>query len=67
MIKVITSINYQINQFVWGPVTLAILLGFGLYITVRTGFFQFTKIKDIADNTICREWTELRLKIWNHL
>ena len=52
MIKVITSINYQINQFVWGPVTLAILLGFGLYITVRTGFFQFTKIKDIADNTI---------------
>lgn len=52
MTEFITSINAQVNQFVWGPVTLAILIGFGLYMTIKTGFFQFTNAKDIAQNTI---------------
>mgnify|MGYP001492356355 CR=1 FL=1 len=52
MMGTLIVLNDQINKFVWGPVSLAILLGFGLYMTIRTGFFQFTKVKDIADNTI---------------
>ncbi len=52
MTEIIFLINNKINEFVWGPVTLFILLGLGSYITIKTGFFQFTKVKEIATNTI---------------
>lgn len=32
----------QVNQIVWGLPTLLLILGSGLYFTVRSGFFQFT-------------------------
>jgi AGCS family alanine or glycine:cation symporter len=52
MTELIFLINNRVNEFVWGPVTLFVLLGLGLYITVQTGFFQFANAKDIAINTI---------------
>ncbi len=32
----------QVNQIVWGIPTLLLILGSGLYLTIRSGFFQFT-------------------------
>ena len=32
----------RVNRFVWGIPTLLLILGSGLYLTVRSGFFQFT-------------------------
>lgn len=34
-------INSKIGAFVWGPVMLTLLLGTGLYLSVRGGFIQF--------------------------
>ncbi|MFU0788831.1 MAG: sodium:alanine symporter family protein [Virgibacillus proomii] len=31
----------KISSFVWGPPTLILILGTGLYLTLRLGFFQF--------------------------
>ena len=40
MMEMITSINGAINSFVWGPIMLALLVGTGVYLTVRTGCIQ---------------------------
>ena len=40
----IASINNIINSFVWGPFMLALLVGTGIYISVRTNFLQVSKI-----------------------
>ncbi len=50
--EVILSINSLINGFVWGPVMLVLLVGTGIYLTVRTNFFQFKKSKTILKETI---------------
>ncbi|TQS70614.1 sodium:alanine symporter family protein [Ornithinibacillus gellani] len=31
----------EISSFVWGPVTLILIVGTGLYLTIRLGFLQF--------------------------
>ncbi len=43
----------KINQIIWGPLMLLLLLGIGVYITVRTNFFQLTKWKPIWKFIIC--------------
>ena len=48
----IVEINGIINGFVWGPVMLALLVGTGVYLTVRTGFPQITKFGHAMKNTI---------------
>ena len=35
------TINSAINGFVWGPIMLTLLIGTGLYLSVRAGFIQF--------------------------
>ncbi|GIP64834.1 transporter [Virgibacillus pantothenticus] len=35
------DIIQQISHFVWGPPTLVLILGTGLFLTIRLGFFQF--------------------------
>lgn len=37
------SLNDHINDFVWGPFMLVLLLGTGIYLTMRTRFFQLSK------------------------
>lgn len=44
--------NNKLNGLVWGPVMLLLLLGFGIYLTVRTGFFQLTHFKTMWKKTI---------------
>lgn len=48
----LVSVNKAISNFVWGPVMLVLLLGTGLYLTIRTGFFSITKLGYVLKNTI---------------
>jgi len=52
IIKAISSANEAVNGFVWGPVMLTLLIGVGLFLTVRTDFVQFRKFVYVAKNTI---------------
>ena len=52
MLESISNINGIINSFVWGPVMLVLLVGFGIFMTFGTTFFQFRKFKCIMKNTI---------------
>jgi len=38
----IVAINSWVNSIVWGPPFLVLLVGTGIYLSVRLGFFQFT-------------------------
>lgn len=40
MIEKISAINNIINSFVWGPYMLVLLIGTGVYMSIRTYFFQ---------------------------
>ena len=52
MMEMILKVNGIINDFVWGPVMIVLLIGTGLYFTVCTGFFQFRKLGYVFKNTI---------------
>ena len=38
------SANRAVNNFVWGPPMLILLLGAGVYLTLRTRFFQLSRM-----------------------
>ncbi|MCQ2401070.1 MAG: sodium:alanine symporter family protein [Lachnospiraceae bacterium] len=46
------QINQVINNIVWGPVMLSLLIGTGLILSIRLHFFQFRKFGFIIKNTI---------------
>lgn len=48
----ILEINKQINSFVWGPVMLIVLVGTGVYLTIRTKAFQVRKFGFAMKSTI---------------
>jgi len=50
--QVIESVNQVLNDFIWGPVMLVLFLAVGLLFTVRTKFFQITKIKMWLNATV---------------
>lgn len=50
-ISEIKNINAVVNNFVWGTPMLALLLGTGIYYTVKTGFFQIRYFPFILKNT----------------
>ncbi|MCF0134555.1 MAG: sodium:alanine symporter family protein [Blautia sp.] len=52
MIETITKINGAINSVVWGPVMLALLVGTGIYLSIRVGFIQITKLGEILRCTL---------------
>lgn len=52
MINIISNVNDFINNIVWGVPMIIFILGTGIYLTIRLGFVQITKIKDIWNNTI---------------
>lgn len=41
----IAAVNRVLNDFIWGPVMLAVILAVGAMFTVRTGVFQITRIR----------------------
>ena len=51
-LKVVTEVNSALNSFAWGPVMLVLLVGTGIFLTVRTGCIQVRKFGYIMKNTI---------------
>ena len=47
----VAAINGMINSWVWGPPMLALIICTGIYITLRTRFFQITQAKDTNNRT----------------
>ncbi|MBQ2926287.1 MAG: sodium:alanine symporter family protein, partial [Ruminiclostridium sp.] len=45
-------INDVINRIVWGAPVLALLMGIGLWLTVRTGGMQFRQFGHAMKNTL---------------
>lgn len=43
-----------LEKLAWGPATIVLLLGTGIYLTVRTGFFQLTHLKMWIRETVGR-------------
>ena len=52
MLQIITDINSIVNNFVWGPIMLALLVGTGIYLTCRTGWIQVRRFGYIMKNTV---------------
>ena len=42
--ELLASVNDYINGIVWGPPMLILIVGTGIYLTCRSGFFQVSKI-----------------------
>ncbi len=45
MTESLLAFNDWINGIVWGPPFMILLIGTGLYLTIRLGFFQFTHLR----------------------
>ena len=58
MEETIARINGVVNDFVWGPVMLILLVGTGLYLTFGTGFVQFRKFGYAMRNTLGKIFTK---------
>lgn len=52
MLGFITDLNSTINGFVWGLPMMILILGVGIYLSVRCGFPQFTHFGHIMKNTL---------------
>ena len=52
--EAIVNINGAINDFVWGVPCLVLLIGTGLYYTIRLGFMQFTHPAFLFKETIVK-------------
>lgn len=52
MVEFITNLNSTINGFVWGIPMMVLILGVGVYLTVRCGFPQFAHFGHIMKNTL---------------
>ena len=51
-LKIVTDVNGAINNFVWGPIMLVLLVGTGVYLTCRTGWIQVRWFGYIMKNTV---------------
>lgn len=47
-----TEFTETINNIIWGPATIILILCCGIYFTVKTGFFQIRHFKDVIVKTI---------------
>ncbi len=52
MVDLITNINSTINGFVWGLPMMVLILGVGIYLSIRCGFPQFRHFVHIMKNTL---------------
>ncbi len=52
MVKFITDVNSSINNFVWGLPMMVLILGVGIYLSLRCGFPQFRHFGHIMKNTL---------------
>lgn len=52
LLKIIELVNDKLNAFAWGPIMLVLLVGTGIFLTVRTRCIQVTKFGWIMKNTV---------------
>lgn len=50
--ETIYQINDWLNNLVWGPYMIALLVGTGIFLTIRLGFIQVADFKIIMKNTV---------------
>ena len=50
ILDTIEKYNGIINDFIWGPPLIILLIGVGVYLSIRLNFVQITKIKAIIEN-----------------
>ena len=50
--EIVNNVNDFINNIIWGIPIILLILVTGIYYTIRLGFPQFTKIKQIYKNTV---------------
>ena len=50
--EVFTKIVTAVDDFAWGPVMLVLLVGTGVYFTIRTGALQFSRFGYAMRNTV---------------
>ncbi len=50
--ELLMKINAEVNGVVWGPIMLTLLIGTGLFLSIKTGFLQFGKFGYMMKNTI---------------
>ena len=62
MINVITNVNSTINGFVWGLPMMVLILGVGVYLSVRCGFPQFRHFVHIMKNTLGKAFEKTEKK-----
>ena len=51
-VQTVKSVNDAVNSFAWGPVMLVLLVGTGVYLSIRTRFIQVRKFGFIMKNTL---------------
>lgn len=51
-LEIVTLVNGKINDFVWGPIMLVLLVGTGIFLTCRTGWMQVRWFGYIMRNTV---------------
>ena len=62
MVNLISKINDTINSFVWGLPMMVLIMGVGIYLTVRCGFPQFTRFGHIMKNTLGKAFEKTEKK-----
>ncbi len=62
MVQMITDINSAINGVVWGIPMMILILGVGIYLSVRTGFIQFRHFGHIMKNTLGKAFEKTEKK-----
>ena len=62
MVQVISDINNTINEFVWGLPMMILIMGVGIYLSVRCGFPQFCHFGHIMKNTLGKAFQKTETK-----
>ena len=62
MVEFITELNGKVNGFVWGLPMMVLILGVGVYLTVRCGFPQFAHFGHIMKNTLGKAFEKSEAK-----
>jgi len=51
--------NAWLNNIVWGPLILVLIVGTGLYLTIGTGAIAWNKLGFILKNTVCKIFSKV--------
>ena len=66
-LEIVELVNGKINDFVWGPIMLVLLVGTGVYLTCRTGWVQVRWFGYIMKNTVGSLFTSRQKKDGSNL